>query len=148
MAVLIETNVLLRSLQPYHHHPNISVARRALDFLHETGETMVVAVQNVIEFWAVATRPQKENGLGLSAELALSEIARFKSLFNVLPETDGILPEWERLVSAYRVLGKNAHDARLVAAMNVNGINKILTFDAGDFVRFTDIEVLHPDSVR
>src|ERR1700678_1589103 len=116
MAVLIDTNVLLRSLQP--SNPSISVAQDAIDRLRKGGETMAVAVQNIIEFWVVATRPLGNNGLGLSAKQAASEIAAFKALFEVLPETAHILPEWERLVTLYRVSGKNAHDARLVAAMN------------------------------
>jgi len=49
-----------------------------------------------------------------------------------LAETDDIYPECERLVSANRVLGKEAYDARLVATMNVHRIKRILTFNIGD----------------
>jgi predicted nucleic acid-binding protein len=80
--------------------------------------------------------------------MALKEITGFKELFHVLPESPQILPEWERLVSAYRVSGKNAHDARLVAVMNVNRIEKILTFNTADFTRFREIQVLDPQSLR
>ncbi len=59
-----------------------------------------------------------------------------------------IFPQWERLMSTYRVSGKNAHDARSVAVMVVNRIDKILTFDTGDFTRFSEIRALHPQSVR
>jgi predicted nucleic acid-binding protein len=45
-------------------------------------------------------------------------------------------------VADYRVSGKNAHDARLVAAMVVHGIDSILTFNAQDFVRYREIRVL------
>ena len=65
-------------------------------------------------------------------------------MFEVLPESPLILPEWERLVSVYHVSGKSAHDARLIAVMNVNRIDKILTFDAGDFTRFSEVQVLDP----
>jgi hypothetical protein len=108
---------------------------------------MIVAVQNIIEFWVVATRPLENNGLGLSAEQALSEVAGFRALFEVLPENPLILPEWERLVSLYGVSGRNAHDARLVAAMNVNRVDKILTFNIRDVTRFRDIQVLDPNSL-
>jgi predicted nucleic acid-binding protein len=40
---------------------------------------------------------------------------------------------------------KPAHDARLVAAMQVHGLTAILTFDKTGFSRFADIEVVHPD---
>jgi predicted nucleic acid-binding protein len=38
------------------------------------------------------------------------------------------------------------HDARLVAAMNVHGVRRILTFNTDDFARY-GIEVLHPSSL-
>jgi predicted nucleic acid-binding protein len=38
-------------------------------------------------------------------------------------------------------------DARLVAAMRVHGVKRILTFNDKDFVRYTDIEAVHPRSV-
>lgn len=146
MAVLLDTNILLRSIQP--HHPHYDSARNAVASLLRDGETRTVAVQNLVEFWAVATRAEKDNGLGLSFEMAIKEIAVVKRLFQVLPESIQILPEWERLVSTYRVSGKNAHDARLVAVMNVNGIGKILTFDSQDFTRFSEIQVLDPRAVQ
>lgn len=145
MAVLIDTNVLLRLLQPSTLH--IDAARNAIDSLRERGEPMVFAAQNIIEFWVVATRPIMNNGLGLNPDRAASEIAGFKALFSILPESAHILAEWERLVNSYRVSGKNAHDARLVAAMTVNRVDKILTFNIADFTRFREIQVLDPQSL-
>ncbi len=61
-----------------------------------------------------------------------------------------ILVEWERLVTTHAVLGKNAHDARLVAAMVVHGIDGLLTFNAAHFNRFTAITaftILTPQDV-
>ena len=37
-----------------------------------------------------------------------------------------------------------AHDARLVAALEVHGLTAILTFDKTGFSRFPGIEVIHP----
>jgi predicted nucleic acid-binding protein len=97
----------------------------------------------------VATRPKSSgNGLGMTIETALKELAILKGLFPVLPETGTVFDEWEYLVKTYRVSGKNTHDARLVAAMKLNGISKILTFNATDFTRYENIEALHPQSVK
>jgi predicted nucleic acid-binding protein len=85
--------------------------------------------QNLVELWVVATRPIEQNGLGMSIADLLVEFARLKSFFVVLPETEEIYPAWERLVSTYQVSGKPAHDARIVAAMQVHGIAEIMTFD-------------------
>jgi predicted nucleic acid-binding protein len=138
MAVLLDTNILLRSVQP--HHPPYAPATSAVAALR------TVAVQNLVEFWAVATRSPNDNGLGLSFSEAANELAVAKRLFQVLPESPQILPEWERLVLECQVTGKNAHDARLVAVMNLNKIKKILTFNIGDFKRFREVQVLDPRS--
>jgi predicted nucleic acid-binding protein len=45
-----------------------------------------------------------------------------------------------------RVIGSRVYDARLVAAMRVHGVGRILTFDAADFARY-GIDVLHPSAV-
>jgi hypothetical protein len=79
MAFLIDTNILLRSLQP--HHPHCSIAERALAVLRSRDETLHLAVQNLIEFWAVATRPETENGLGMSIETVVGELTVLKRLF-------------------------------------------------------------------
>src|ERR1022692_2065964 len=60
---------------------------------------------------------------------------RLKSMFPLLPDTPAIYPVWENLVIQYRVSGKPAHDARLVAAMQVHGLTAILTFDKTGFCR-------------
>jgi hypothetical protein len=36
----------------------------------------------------------------------------------------------------YQILGKTAHDGRLVAAMQRHSISNLLTFNKGDFARY------------
>jgi predicted nucleic acid-binding protein len=59
------------------------------------------------------------------------ELGRIRSLFTLLPDTPAIYPQWEKLVVEFGVKGKESHDARLIAAMNVHGISRIVTFDRG-----------------
>ena len=62
MACLVDTSILARlanTADPFH-----AVATKAVVELHRTGETLVVAPQNLIEFRNVATRPKAMNGLG------------------------------------------------------------------------------------
>ena len=145
MAILIDTNILLRSLQP--HHPHCAIVERAIGVLRTGNETLNVAAQNLIEFWAVATRPASENGLGITVENAAKELNVLKRLFSLLPETAPVFEEWERLVTTQRVLGKNTHDARIVATMNVHGISRILTFNIQDFTRYPGISAVHPETL-
>lgn len=141
MAVLVDTNILLRISQPDTAHTTI--AERALNALRIQNEELCITSQNLVEFWAVATRPVKENGLGFTVEQAKGQMLALKQLFTLLPEAP-LQSEWERLVTTYRVSGKNSHDARLVAAMMVHGTRSILTFNVQDFVRYSGITVLDP----
>ena len=131
---LVDTNVLLRRVEV--GHPLYVRARQALHDLTVAGDVLWVAAQNLIEFWAVATRPLTANGLGLTAAQAATEVSNFKTALQLLPDSAAIFAEWERIVATYAVQGKQAHDARLVAAMKVQGIGRILTFNTGDFTRY------------
>lgn len=141
MAVLIDTNILLRLAQP--HHPSAPIAVRALRLLREANETLHLTQQNLVEFWAVTTRPIEANGLGCTTQQAAAEIKTLRRLFALLPELP-LQDEWERIVTQYLVSGKSVHDARLVAAMTVHGIDSILTFNTHDFLRYTEIHVIDP----
>jgi len=104
--------------------------------------------QNLVELWTVAPRPLGENGLGMTAAEAALELERIKGMFLFLPETPAIYPAWEALVTRHRVMGKPAHDTRLVAAMQVHNLKAILTFDRTGFSRFPGLEVVHPADVQ
>jgi predicted nucleic acid-binding protein len=140
--VLVDTNTLLRTLQPL--HPQRETARVAIKTLIERGHELHLVPQNLMELWVVATRPASQNGLGLSILQAVSELMRLKSMFPLLPDTPAIYPFWESLVIRHQVSGKPAHDARLVAAMLAHGLTAILTFDKTGFSRYAGVEVVHP----
>ena len=120
---------------------------RSVSVLATRRDELYVIAQNLIEFWAVATRPIINNGLGLTMGQAEQELTRLKALFTILPDTADILFKWEELVVKHQVLGKQAHDARLVAAMSVHSLTNLLTFNDSDFKRFTEITVVNPRDV-
>jgi predicted nucleic acid-binding protein len=120
---------------------------RAVDVLLDRSDELCVIAQNLIEFWSVATRPMANNGLDFSIARTIQEVTKLKTVFVVLPDTANILPEWEQLVVAHQVLGKQVYDARLVAAMNVHNLTHLLTFNTDDFKRFTTITAVNPQSI-
>jgi predicted nucleic acid-binding protein len=67
-------------------------------------------------------------------------------VFTLLPDEPAIHAVWKQLVTAHGVIGSQVYDARLVAAMRVHGISRILTFNVADFAPY-GIEVLHPSVV-
>lgn len=145
MPFLVDTNVLLRSVDP--GHPMNSDAVNAVIALRDRGEQLYIVPQNLIEFWNVCTRPIQRNGLGRTAIEAEAEINHLKQFFPLLLDNEAIYPEWERLVITYRVIGVNVHDARLVAAMLVHGLTHILTFNIADFARYSEITAVNPPTV-
>jgi predicted nucleic acid-binding protein len=145
MSVFVDTNVLLRSIEV--SDPSHDAAVRAIASLIKAGEPLVITPQIVAEFWNVATRPRERNGIGLTPELAAAELAEIEGFFAVVGESTDVYAAWKDLIRKSGVSGVQAHDARLIAAMKVYGITKILTFDVKDFARYPDIEVLDPATV-
>lgn len=133
MAVLIDTSVLGRlanSADPAHDKAKAAVAE-----LHRRGETLHIAPQNLIEFRNFATRPVAANGLGLTSAQAAALTDVFEASFPLLQETPAIYPAWRSLADSIGVVGKQVHDARLVAICRVHGIAHLLTFNVGHFTR-------------
>jgi predicted nucleic acid-binding protein len=135
---------LRRRTQPAHESHAVAIESGAQ--LLASGEPAHFTPQNIAEFWNVVTRPIANNGLGFSAALALVEVEKIERALTLLPDTPAMYGEWKRLVVLHGVVGVKVHDARLVAAMIVHNVRRILTFDAGDFARH-GIEVLSPASV-
>lgn len=143
--IFADTNILLRSLQTAESH--YFVTETALAKLRSRQKTLCIAPQNLIEFWSVATRPRHENGLGMSSSRAATEITALLRLFYLLPYRREVLERWRYIVLTYGISGKQAHDAHLVAMMQVHSIASILTFNPGDFTRYPGITVLNPAQV-
>ncbi len=144
MSVLVDTNVLLRRLEPRHAHHRDALA--APDRLIESGEAVHVAAQNVAEFWASATRAPAQNGLGLSVAAAAAAVDRIEQTFVLLPDDPTIYEYWKRLTTMHQVSGNRVYDVRLVAVVLVHGIGRILTFNVADFAGY-GVSVLHPSAV-
>ncbi|WP_071188339.1 PIN domain-containing protein [Trichormus sp. NMC-1] len=145
MKYLVDTNILLRLVQK--NSPMHLDTQRAILTLKKQGDFLCIIPQNIIEFWAVATRPLDKNGLGLSITQAEEESEKLKKIFILELDTPQIFTEWESLVIKYQVMGKQVHDARLAAAMLAHNITHLLTFNVDDFKRFSDIVVVDPRSI-
>lgn len=145
MRVLVDTNILLRSAQP--NHPLSSLATHAVSKLIRQQDAVFFCSQNIAEFWNVATRPAEMNGLGLSHEEVLLEVSSIESLLTLLPDVPAIYAAWKQIVRDHRVQGVKVYDACLVATMSVYAVESLLTFNAADFKRYSNIAALHPSSL-
>jgi predicted nucleic acid-binding protein len=128
---LLDTNLLLRLSDGA--SPDQALADQAIKRLHLRGDWPCLPAQNLIEFWAVATRPVGANGFGWDTRKTRVEIDQLLNKFPLLDDTPAILTNWVNLVTTRDVKGKKVHDARLVAVMQAHGVTHLLTFNTNDF---------------
>lgn len=99
----------------------------------------------------VATRPVALNGLGLAPPDAEAKAAGFEAAFPLLAETPDIFPLWKAVVGTLAIVGKQVHDARLVAICHAHKVTHLLTFNAPHFARLATfgagITVVDPATV-
>lgn len=142
--ILVDTNVWVRTLRP--DDPQHLAAVDAVTSLRTAGHEMAVVPQVLYELWSVSTRPMVNNGLGFGVEQSLDDQRRILDSSDLFEDDSGVFDAWRDLVAKYGVLGKQAHDAHLVAAMVRHGITHLLTFNEQDFARFNEIAVIAPSA--
>lgn len=146
MLVLVDTNVLLRVVEP--RHPHHAEAAQSLRTLRSDGHDLCLVPQFHYEFRVVATRPVAQNGLGMTTAEAEAELGKLGTpLSRLLRDERAIYDRWRGLIGKHHVEGKQAHDARLVAAMERHGLTNLLTFNVNDFKNYAGIRLLEPASV-
>lgn len=142
MACLIDTGILLRAFDA--DFEEYRLVRRALRTLVVRQERLVVALQNLAEFWNVSTRPIDKNGYGLSVDRANRRTRWIEQFCEVVTEDNASFQIWKSLLTTHSVTGIAVHDARLVAVMLARQISDVLTLNERDFRRYSGITVLTP----
>ena len=146
MRCLVDTGVLLRLFD--RKDPQCVDCRRAIATILKAGHELVSTVQNSAEFVNVSTRPSAaRGGYGHDVELTLRRLKLLESAGTLLTESKDSYLQWKKLVEDYSVTGVSVHDARLVAVMLANGVAYVLSLNASDFERYSDISVLTPQQV-
>jgi predicted nucleic acid-binding protein len=141
-SYLCDTNLLLRLVDA--GSPLQGTVAQALALLLRERHQVHITAQNLIEFWAVATRPVEANGLGWTRERTAQEVAELRKRFPLLGDSPAVFEEWLKLVESTPISGKRVHDARLAAVMKANGIEHLLTLNGGDFTAFTGLSIVNP----
>ena len=146
MPYLLDTNILLRVR--HRQAPEYQSVRNALRVLVGRGEELYFTSQNLVELWNVCTRPSTaRGGFGLTIAETDRRARLLERILNFLPDTAAIHTEWRQIVVVQGITGVQVHDARLVAAMKVHGITKLLTLNTADFARYSGITAAHPQDV-
>ncbi len=142
MWILLDANVIV-GLSKDDRRP---IVAKAIKKMHSNGHEMVLVPQVIYEFWVVATRPADKNGLGFSTEQVVRIVVNMINMFKLLDDPTGIYDKWFNIVKTDKVSGKQAHDARLVAAMAVHRLDAILTQNGKDFKRYQGFRAIDPEN--
>jgi predicted nucleic acid-binding protein len=142
---LLDTGIVLRdsNTQDAQH----SLVTRSIGILLSSGWELCIVPQCIYEFWSVATRPAAVNGLGFAPPDARGRSESLLAAFTLLPDPPDLVHRWLELCERYGVSGRQAHDARLVAAMLAHGVTHILTLNGADFRRYAELTVLEPGAL-
>jgi len=131
---LLDTNVLLAATDEGHvEHEN---ALNALNRWPAAGTALYTTGQILREYFSVATRAVEQNGLGLAQRDALANTRALRERLRVLAENAKVADRLLDLLERVECRGNRVHDANLVAAMAVHGIDTVVTMNIGDFRRF------------
>lgn len=134
--LLLDTNVLLAATDEGRSAHGQAVA--AINEWPAAGTTLYTSGQVLREYLSVATRPVAQNGLGLAREDAAANVRALRDRLRFLAEHERVHERLLALLDDVECLGKQVHDANIVATMLVHGIDAILTINVADFTRFTD----------
>ena len=132
--VLLDTNVLLSatdSTRPGHV--------RALELFSGDDRELVVTMQVAREYLSTATRPVAGNGFGLPGEVAVANLEDLLTGVEVLPDSAAALSVLMGFVHREMALGKQAHDANIVAQALHHRLDVIVTDNRRHLERFADL---------
>ncbi len=135
-AILLDTNVLLSATTPARSLHE--AALRALNEWPNEGIDICTSGQVLREYLVVATRGLEINGLGLSIVDAVANRDRIEARMRFLEETHDVAVRLRQLVQEVACTGKQVHDANVVATALAHGVERILTENKDDFMRFGD----------
>ena len=140
MAYLLDANILLRYAQQTDAQHGLIVD--AVDELLNRGETLHAGPQNLVEAYAVATRPVAGNGYGMTPQDAELMIQKLLAAFPLLPDHPDTFPLWLEQVQQFGVSGLQTHDCRIVAFMRAHGVTNLLTLNGKDFQRYAPLGIV------
>jgi predicted nucleic acid-binding protein len=137
----IDTNILIFANLPT--HPFNGAAKGKLLALAATGAEIWVSRQVLREYLAGMTRPRTFTGSTTMTAL-VADVQHFERTFHVAEDNAAVTATLLALVSGIPVIGRQIHDANIVATMQEYGIQNLLTDNIADFARFGHLITVVP----
>jgi len=129
--VVVDTNVLLAATDRSRERHDAATRFLSLD-----ERDLAISPQIVREYLAVTTRPVDVNGLGMSGGDAVANVEQFLGAMMILAEGSGTTAKLLALIGITSALGKQVHDANVVAVALAHDAAAIVTDNPRHFARF------------
>ena len=133
--LFIDTNILVYANvieTPFHEQ-----ALAAINTAHQAGRTIWISRQVIREYLVTLTRPQVFENLPKAT--VLEQVDQFIERFQVVDDTATVSKQLVKLMSDFKIGGKQIHDANIVATMLAYDIPCLLTNNVKDFRRFGEV---------
>jgi predicted nucleic acid-binding protein len=130
---LIDANVLVYALDA--DAPQHIASRALLDAARDRSANLCVSSLILCEFYSIVTNGRRVPKPRSAAD-ASSAIYRLLAFLRVLPVPAHAVDGWLDLLRRRPVTGGDWFDLQIVATMQANGVQRIYTFNIGDFEIF------------
>jgi predicted nucleic acid-binding protein len=146
--MLVEPGILDANILAYAVNadaPQHAASRALLEAARNPSIALYVTSQILCEFYSLITNPRRVAVASspTSALRMISAILAFPGL-HVLPTPARAVVGWMELLQRHPVTGGDVFDLQIVATMQANGVQRIYTFNTGDFEVFSELAVVTP----
>lgn len=138
---VVDANVLVYAMDA--DHPQHAASRALLEAARERSTTLYVTSQIVCEFYSIVTNSRRVPKPRSPAD-ALTAISAMRAFLRVLPSPARAVTILMELLQRRPVTGGDIFDLQIVANMQANNVQRIYTFNAGDFEVFVELIVVVP----
>jgi uncharacterized protein len=138
---IVDANILVYAMDA--DAPQHLASRRLLDAARTGTTTLYITSQILCEFYSIVTNPRRVPKPRPAAD-AIAAIAALLVFLHVLPIPARAVETWLDLLRRRPVTGGDVFDLQLAATMLANGVQRIYTFNTGDFEGFAELAVLTP----
>jgi predicted nucleic acid-binding protein len=147
-TMLVEPGILDANILAYAVNadaPQHAASRALLEAARDPSIALYVTSQILCEFYSLITNPRRVAVASspTSALRMISAILAFPGL-HVLPTPARAVVGWMELLQRHPVTGGDVFDLQIVATMQANGVQRIYTFNTGDFEVFSELAVVTP----
>ena len=144
--LFVDTNVLLVATdesRPHHRE-----AKALFASVGASGYHLALSGQILREYLVVATRAVQDNGLGLSVDQALGNLAAFARRAVFYDENEAVSLRLRALCAGGRLKGKRLHDASVAATLLAHGLSTLITENPRDFQEFAEVKTVGLQALR